>query len=130
MMSYQLATKQESTPAHGGVFYNATKFHIDVGSSDNFILSGEAGGLGNTAVDDVVTLTITDQNDSNNKATYKYDYSNGCSGKITSIGPVNLNLQIEAFNSLRGKTVKAFITFSDKCGGFESGTNFWLCLKS
>ena len=130
MKCFQLATIQENTPAHGGVFYSATKYHIDVGLSDNFILSGETGGLGNTSVDDVVTLTITDQNDPNNKATYTYDYSNGCSGKITPMAPVNLNLQIEAFNLLRGKKVKAFIEFNDKCGGFESGTNFWLCLKS
>ena len=129
MKTYQIATKQENHPAHKGVFYSATKYHIDVGTDDNFIISGERGGTGTTAVDDVIKIVITDQNDSTNSASYEYDYSNGCSGTITPIRPVNLNSKNSTFNNLRGKTVKVFVQFSDKCGGVEWGTAIWLTLE-
>ena len=129
MKCYQVATKQENTPAHGGIFYTATKYHIDVGSTDCFILCSEGNGLGDTSVDDVITVTITDQSDSNNSATYTHDYSNGCSGVITPLPPVDLNSVNSAFNNLRGKTVSIAVTFADKCGGVESGTNIYICLN-
>ena len=126
MKTYQLATKQENHPAHKGVFYSATTYHIDVGTDDNFIISGERGGTGTTAVDDVIKIVITDQNDSTNSTSYEHDYSNGCSGTIIPIGPVNLNSENSAFNKLRGKTVKVFIEFQINVGGLSGQLMFGL----
>lgn len=132
MINFQIATAQESTPAPAdrGIFYSATRYHISVGENDDLIISGGINGDGQTRVDDVVTITITDQSDPNNSAVYSHDYSNNCSGDVYFLDPINLNQQDpDKFNAFRGKTVSVKIDFSDKCGGMVHGTNFFLCLS-
>lgn len=66
MKTYHIAAKQESRPAHGGLFYSATVYWVDVSSQDNFIVSSGPDGIGDFAVDDVITVKITDIRDSTN----------------------------------------------------------------
>jgi hypothetical protein len=132
MINFQIATAQESTPAPSerGLFYSATRFHISVGTNDDIIISGGKNGDGQTRVDDVVTITITDQSDPNNKAVYSHDYSKNCSGDVYFLDPINLNIEDpDKFNAFRGKIISVNIKFSDKCGGMMHGTNFFLCLS-
>ncbi|WP_264213741.1 hypothetical protein [Leisingera thetidis] len=128
--NYQIATAQESTPVPGDagkIFYDATLHYVTIPSGATIVMSGGPNGEGETSVDDVVKLTLTDQSDPQNTGTYSHDYSNGCSGVVTPMQPVDLTSQ---FSALAGKTVKATIEFYDKCGGYQSGTNFYICIYS
>lgn len=133
MSTYKIAGKQEGrkTTAKGEIFYEATIYYIPVDESDNLTLSSNADGSGRLSVDDVVTITITDQSDPNNFATYEHDFSNGCDGTgIKPIDPVNLNSVNSAFNNLRGKTVSVNFVANDQCGGAISCTDFFLSVNS
>lgn len=129
MKTYHVAAKQESRPAHEGLFYSATVYWADVSSQDNFIVSSGPDGLGDFAVDDVITVKITDMNDSTNSATYTYNFfENGRGGK--PLAPVNLNEVDPAFDNLRGCQVKITVDFSDKYGGVEWGNDIYVTLRS
>lgn len=125
--NYQIATAQESTPVHGDagkIFYDATLHYVTIPEGATVVLSSGPNGEGQTNVDDVVILTLTDQSDPANTAQYKHDYSDGCSGRVTPMNPADLT---STFEPLKGKTVKATIEFYDQCGGYTHGTNFYLC---
>lgn len=129
MSSYQLATAQESTPVRrvGGEFYQATKYDINIPSdATQMILSSKSGGTGDIYVDDRVVIIAT--TDDNTSATYDYDFSGGCSGKVTPTKPVNL-FNTSGFTALKGNYISVQIQFWDKCGTVQSGSNFFLTIS-
>ena len=120
---------QKTAPFSAEPFYTNTTNNIQVRATDNFILSSEPAGIGQTQVDDVLTVTIADQQNTTNTVSYSYDYSHGCSGRITPNDPVNLNEINPEFNQFQGTTVSVEVECKDQCGGVTSASNLYLTLQ-
>lgn len=129
MSYYQLATAKESTPVRrvGGKFYQSTIYDVSIPSTaTEMIISSNSDGTGKIYVDDRVVIIATA--DDSTSATYDYDFSGGCSGKVTPIAPVNL-FNTTGFSSLKGDYVSVEIQFWDKCGTVQGGSNFFLTIS-
>lgn len=129
---YKLANKQDSTPSGGDtgkIFYTNAVSDVVIPQGASVYLAGASNGSGETFVDDIVYLTLIDQSNPGDRAFYSHDYSNGCSGVVTPEQPTDLSKEA-AFSAMAGKTVTASIEFWDKCGGYKSGSDFYICIDT
>jgi len=101
-------------------FYTNTRETIWIPEDRDLILASKPDGTGDVSVDDQVVLSV------NGEEAFVHDFSNGCSGRITPTSPINLNNELDKY---RGQFVTLNITYMDKCGGYESATNFYLVFK-
>lgn len=80
-------------------------------------LSSKSDGTGEVYVDDQCIITV------NGTQVYSHDFSNGNSGKVTSLPPVDIT---EAMKPFLGKEVEIEIQYIDLHGGSYSGSAFYL----
>lgn len=83
-------------------------------------LASKPDGTGKISVDDEVSISV------NGTELYRHDFSNGCSGSITPLLPVDLTAAFEKFGDTY---VTLDITYRDLCGGVTSASNFFLVFK-
>ncbi|MDC1162146.1 LodA/GoxA family CTQ-dependent oxidase [Tenacibaculum sp.] len=102
------------------VFYSNVRDMVWIPKGKSIYLSSESDGTGDIFVDDVLELIV------NGNLILKTDFSNGCSGKITPLNPLDVTSNFDKFlNSF----VNIEIKYIDKCGGYKSASNFYLVIK-
>ena len=105
----------------GATFYTNTVSNVMISSSVSSItLACNPDGTGDVYTDDVVSITFTG---AAGTYTYNYDYSNGCSGRITPTNPVDLTSSLAMF---KGQSITIDVQYADKCGGVESSSGYFL----
>lgn len=137
-----LGVAQAATPSTGSfpdTFYTNT-LDIIIPASGDVILSSNEAGTGEIYVDDKCTITMTyteyetveEDGIESSKVTghktvtiFSHDFSNGNSGRITKLPPVNLTSVISDTNS-RGMIVTLTIDYIDLYPGSKGGSDFWL----
>jgi len=102
------------------VFYTNTREMVWLPKDKNMFLSSTKDGKGNVYVDDILELKI------NGNLVFSQDFSNGCSGKITPLTPIDITKHLKTY---AGNFVTIEISYIDKCGGSESASNFYLIIK-
>ena len=115
---------------NGKTFYTTTLLGapIPAPAKSAIFLCSKPDGTGDVFVDDTLTLTMTEVGGKGSSATFSYDYSNGCSGKITPVGPVNLCAEADSFSGFMGKTVDIEVVCADKCGGSMGSSDIYICI--
>lgn len=136
LVSYQLATAQESKPARrvGGKFYQATIFDVYIPSeATQMLLSSNSDGTGDIRADDKAVIIATPDNKDKKQATFKYNFSKDC---IINKSQPPMNLfnssgfdKLKATKGTKGIYVSVEIQFWDVCGALTSSTNFFLTIK-
>ncbi|WP_064968073.1 LodA/GoxA family CTQ-dependent oxidase [Tenacibaculum ovolyticum] len=112
-----------STPVNlnpPSVFYTNTREMVWLPEGKSMYLSSTKDGTGNVSVDDALELSI------NGNIVLNQDFSNGCSGKITPLSPINITDLLKPFTN---NFVTITINYIDKCGGYKSATNIYLTIK-
>lgn len=107
-----------STPP--SIFYTNTREMVWLPANRKIYLSSTKDGAGEMYVDDILELKI------NGKSVLTEDFSNGCSGKITPLAPINITEKVASFAN---NFVTIQVNYIDKCGGSESASNFYLIIK-
>ena len=101
-------------------FYSNTREMVWIPDNKTAFLSSNPDGTGEVFVDDVFQMKI------NGKIVFEYDFSNNCSGRITPQPPIDVTTHLkEAINSF----VTIEVNYIDKCGGYESSSEFYLIFK-
>ena len=123
-------------------FYTNT-INLLVPASGEILLAGSSDGTGEIFVDDEVEITMsyhtwetatvdgikaTTISEKPSKATiYSHDFSNGNSGKITPLKPVNITDKIRSVKGYHpGTIVTITIQYTDTYGVSKSASEFWL----
>ncbi|MFA0964562.1 LodA/GoxA family CTQ-dependent oxidase [Roseivirga sp. BDSF3-8] len=104
----------------GDPFYTNTRNTIYIPQGKSIMLSSKPDGSGDIYVDDEVEVFV------NGNSVYQHDFSNNCSGVVTPLSPQDLTAQ---FSSYAGNYVTLQITYSDRCGGSQGASNFYLVFK-
>jgi hypothetical protein len=114
-----LGLAQPETPSSGtfpDTFYT-NSVDVIIPASGTITLSSKEDGSGNISVDDECIIKV------NGTTVYSQDFSNGNSGRITPLPPVDLT---NAFQHYRGRIVTLSIEYVDLHPDKKSATNFWL----
>jgi len=115
----QLGAAQAQTDSSGtfpDTFYTNT-VKVAFPPSGTVMLAGSKDGTGTIFVDDKCEILI------GGTSVYAYDFSNGNSGKITPLAPVDLSTQLASY---LGTTVDVTINYIDLYPNKKSGSEFWL----
>lgn len=130
------SSSPSSTP-----FYT-NKINLLIPAAGDIYLAGSSDGKGQIYVDDEIVITMTYQSGKDvtvdgitttklsppiTAKIYSHDFSNGNSGKITPLDPVNLTDAIRNTAGYRkGTIVTLTIEYIDTYGGSKSSSEFWL----
>lgn len=101
----------------GEVFFGSTLVHFDHNGTGTIVLAGNPDGTGSTLVDDVIIIKVQHPNGST--ATFRHDYTQGCSN-FESMGPVDIT-HLFAVGSNR-----VVVTLKDGCGGQDGSNAIWI----
>jgi hypothetical protein len=102
----------------GEIYFKATNYRVQY-ADQQLLLAGDATGAAHINVDDVLALTV--RHPDGTTASYRHDFSNGCSGINTAIPPVNVSSLFQTGVN------QVTATLSDKCGGGEGPvTGLWI----
>jgi hypothetical protein len=110
----QVSTSSTSLP---NIFYKRT-VNIDLLDQVEVLLASKNDGTGDVFVDDQCILKVNDT------VVYTHDFSNGNSGVITALKPINITNAIKPY---LGTNVNITIEYVDLHGGKKGGSAFWLC---
>ncbi len=102
------------------VFYSNVREMVWIPKDKSIYLSSEADGTGDIFVDDLLEIKV------NGTSILRNDFSNGCSGRITPLAPSNIT---KNFSNFLNSFVTIEIQYIDKCGGYQSASNFYLTFK-
>lgn len=102
------------------IFYSNVREMVWLPSGKEIFLSSTKDGTGDVSVDDVLELKI------NGNVVLNQDFSNGCSGKITPLPPMDITENLKPYSN---NFVTIEVSYIDKCGGYESATNMYLIIK-
>ncbi|CAL2084807.1 conserved protein of unknown function [Tenacibaculum sp. 190524A05c] len=101
-------------------FYTNTREMVWIPDNATIVLASNLEGTGEVFVDDVFEMKV------NGESVFKHDFSNNCSGKITPQAPIDITSNLQ-------NVVNSFVTievnYIDKCGGYESSSEFYLVIK-
>lgn len=116
----QLGEAQPATPSTGpfpDAFYTNT-IHLPLSSEvQQVLLAGKQDGSGDVYVDDKVLIKV------NGTIIYSHDFSNGNSGKITPLAPIDITENIKPY---LGNDVSITIEYVDLYPGSKGASEFWL----
>lgn len=102
------------------VFYTRTLRDVLIPSGKIAILAAEPDGTGATYVDDQVTILV------NGVEVYQHDYSNGNSGGIIPMDPVDLT---DSLADYVGQKVEVSITYTNVYGESRGASSFFLFFR-
>jgi len=100
----------------GEVFYRANFPFYYAGGT--VMLSANQDGSGDTAVDDVLIIRVVHPDGTS--ATFRSDYSKGCSWQIHPLPPTDISSKFASGLN------KVFVTLKDKCGEGAGSSSLWL----
>ncbi|KGL63812.1 LodA/GoxA family CTQ-dependent oxidase [Polaribacter sp. Hel1_85] len=117
-----LGEAQKAKPTKGtpNTFYtNTITLDLPKDASGNLkvLLAGKNDGTGDVFVDDECIVKV------NGSQVYSHDFSNGNSGKITPLAPIDITDNLKPY---LGQNVTISIEYVDLYPGSNSGSSFWL----
>ncbi len=133
------------TTSKGGaspVPFKTKKTDLLIPATGKIILAGNSEGTGQICVDDEVTISMkyrswTDEivdgvkksvySDPNTQVIKTIDFSNGNSGKITPLDPIDITEEIRSQPGYKpGTIVTIIVEYTDTYGGCHGASEFWL----
>lgn len=123
--SFQLGVSKSARPSPPSLpfqFYSAVHSNETLPPVGTMVvLAGNSACNAQTYVDDQVVLKI------NGTVVFSFDYSQGNSGAIIPLDPVDITAQLTPY---LGQTVTIEIDYIDLYPGSEGASEFWLCFIS
>ncbi len=119
---YKLGTAQPASPSSGNfpdTFYTNT-VQVAIPADSSALLAGSEDGTADVYVDDQCIVKV------NGTQIYAHDFSNGNSGRITPLSPVDLSAALQPY---AGTTVEITIEYVDLYPGSKGASAFWLIFE-